>query len=351
MITALTFSIIGETLGAGPAPTQVFGWGYNMSGAATGIPSADFPYLGSGFVRLSDLLLTNVKAIAAGGQHSLALRNDGTIMGWGLTNSGQARGNTNYHTGIVSINGEILTNIIAISAGFSHSLALRSDGTAVAWGDDGTGNATVPSGLSNIVAVSAGWNHSLFLKSDGSVASWPRPINLAWRSPSAGTNLNNIVAISATSFEEGNDIALKSDGTIVTWNNRLAEIYLIRGVSNVVAVASGTIELALTRDGAVYEIRPHSFTDVHSDEAKQRLGVSDIVAITMGGTRFLALKRDGTVAVIWGDNYPNLPSEPVNLRNVIGIAAGQNFCLALQNNSPVPITNALPELPKLSGKP
>jgi len=44
---------------------------------------------------------------------------------------------------------------IAAAAG-GHNLALKSDGTVVAWGDNSSGEATVPSGLSGVVAIAAG---------------------------------------------------------------------------------------------------------------------------------------------------------------------------------------------------
>ena len=77
--------------------------------------------------------------------------------------------------------------MVAIAAGWGHSLALKSDGTVWAWGSNGAGelgngtytNSNVPvsvSGLSGVVALAAGLNHSLALKSDGTVwtgeATW-----------------------------------------------------------------------------------------------------------------------------------------------------------------------------------
>jgi alpha-tubulin suppressor-like RCC1 family protein len=113
--------------------------------------------------------LTNVLAIAAGFTHSLALRPNGTVVGWGSdTNYGQI----NIPSG--------LSNVTAIAAGGFHSLARKSDGTVVAWGaGDGvqTGNyqhgqSIVPAGLSNVVAISAGSWHSMSLKSDGTVRAY-----------------------------------------------------------------------------------------------------------------------------------------------------------------------------------
>src|SRR5438067_2617559 len=65
-----------------------------------------------------------------------------------------------------------LNNVIAISSSLDHTLALRSDGTVVAWGFDFDGQCDVPAGLNNVVAVAAGEFFSLALKSDGTVVGW-----------------------------------------------------------------------------------------------------------------------------------------------------------------------------------
>ena len=59
-----------------------------------------------------------------------------------------------------------LSGVTAIAAGELHSLALKNDGTVVAWGGNRCGQATVPAGLSGVTAIAAGWSgHSLVLKS------------------------------------------------------------------------------------------------------------------------------------------------------------------------------------------
>src|SRR5439155_2827840 len=93
--------------------------------------------------------LKNVIAISAGGFHSLALKRDGTVWAWGDNGVGQTD---------VPVD---LTNAIAISAGNAFSLALRKDGTVVGWGWNNANQISVPAGLSNVVAISAGWYHSL----------------------------------------------------------------------------------------------------------------------------------------------------------------------------------------------
>jgi len=101
-----------------------------------------------------------VVAITAGQSHSLALKSDGTVVGWGNNGSGQATPPTN------------LTAVVAITAGQTHSLALRSDGTVVGWGVGKSGQSTPPTNLAGVVAIAAGDVHSVALKSDGTIVGW-----------------------------------------------------------------------------------------------------------------------------------------------------------------------------------
>ena len=79
------------------------------------------------------------------------------VVGWGADDHGQ-----------VSIPAD-LSDVTAVAAGQDHSLALKADGTVVAWGDNMFGEATVPPGLSGVVAIASGFNHSLALTADGTV--------------------------------------------------------------------------------------------------------------------------------------------------------------------------------------
>lgn len=56
-----------------------------------------------------------------------------------------------------------LSNVVAVTAGFHFNLALRADGTVVGWGDRSYGAVNIPEDLGTVVAVSAGKRHSLAL--------------------------------------------------------------------------------------------------------------------------------------------------------------------------------------------
>jgi hypothetical protein len=89
-------------------------------------------------------------AISAGFWYSLALRSDGSLVAWGNDSYGQV---SNVPAG---------NDYVAISAGRWHSLALRSNGSLVAWGRNTNGQSNVPAG-NNYVAIAAGHYHSLAL--------------------------------------------------------------------------------------------------------------------------------------------------------------------------------------------
>ena len=157
----------------------VWGWGFNGDGElgyAGCISPCSTPTRVTG--------LSNVLAIAAADWHSLALRSDGTVWAWGSNASGQLGYTGCFFPCPTPTQVPGLSNVVAISAGGTHSLALRSDGTVWAWGKNSYGELgytgctspcptpTQVSGLPGVVAIAVGRNHSLGLASDGTVWTW-----------------------------------------------------------------------------------------------------------------------------------------------------------------------------------
>jgi alpha-tubulin suppressor-like RCC1 family protein len=116
--------------------------------------------------------------------HSLGVRENGTAWGWGYDGSGRLGDNTTVSKNSpVSVVGGY-TDWIQLSAGNSHSLGVRANGTAWAWGNNTSGrlgdNTTVAKsspvsvvgGFTDWVQVSAGQYHSLGVRADGTTWAW-----------------------------------------------------------------------------------------------------------------------------------------------------------------------------------
>jgi alpha-tubulin suppressor-like RCC1 family protein len=138
--------------------------------------------------------LANVDAIAAGTYHGVALLDDGTLRAWGYNDYGQlGSGDFAVHTNspapVVGVGGAgQLANVVQLDAGWGHTLAVTGDGRALAWGWDAYGQlgdmvvgdriAPAPvlaqggAELADVVRVSAGFTHSLALLGDGTLVSW-----------------------------------------------------------------------------------------------------------------------------------------------------------------------------------
>lgn len=251
--------------------------------------------------------VTNVVALSAGKVHSLALRADGTVVAWGYN----AYGECDVPPG--------LGDTIAVAAGNSHSLALKADGTVVGWGENFDGELNIPPDLVNAVAISTLQGSSFAIKADGTLVGWGNS------NTGMPMDLTNVVAIAAG---RDHNLVLKADGTLMAWGYYPgvgAPAYVPYGLTNVVAIAAGLAEcLALRADGTVVA---WSY-DSAGGKLTRDIAVSNIVAISTFSSHSLALRDDGTV-LQWGDVSMGDVPQPMDLRNVVAIAAGGYQSLAL----------------------
>lgn len=98
--------------------------------------------------------------IAAGSNHTVALKSDGTVIAWGDNTYGQCDVPHN------------LKDVVSISAGANHTVALKADGTIVVWGNNRYGQCDVPWTLKDAILIASGDNHIVATKSDGTIVAW-----------------------------------------------------------------------------------------------------------------------------------------------------------------------------------
>lgn len=134
--------------------------------------------------------LTNVTAVSAGRHYSLALQ-DGAVHVFGI-----APGHS-LEYGIRTVPPEASNDVVAISAGQWHALALKGNGDVVAWGGEAFFDATnyLPAEVSSDVgAISAGHLFSMALKTDGTLVVWGETLNGQLPVPNYATNAAQISA-------------------------------------------------------------------------------------------------------------------------------------------------------------
>lgn len=294
--------------------------------------------------------------LAVGTGHAVAVRNDGSVIAWGLSTAGQlgngpAVPNTNAR--------QVATTAVSVAAGAFESLALGRDGIVRGWGrkfgttiigGDALATGTdvpspvpsaFPGGVTQVVTGSAN-NFGLVLRNDGTV--WHLPGEAAAISPVIGgfnhaarqvPGLTDVVALGGG--PSGEAMAMRSDGSV--WWIRIAgagagswqaSATAIAGLSNVAATRctlSGC--LALTRNGSVF-----MFSPLVSPSAVSGLPPMTQIATsgTSSGPGFVALGSDGRV---WNLDPGGAPAVIAGLSDVVEIAGGLQVVLARRTDGSV----------------
>jgi hypothetical protein len=218
-----------------------------------------------------------------------------------------------------------LSDVTAISAGGDFGLVLETGGTVIAWGGDGQDTGFVPPGLTDVTAISAAADYSVVLKANGTVVAWGTDERGQVDVPAG---LANVTAISAG---DHHSLAVRSDGTVTGWgDNSDGGLDVPPGLGNVVAVEAGSGQsMALRSDGTAAAWGANTY-----GQGTVPAGLANVTAISAGYGFDLALKSDGTV-VAWGRDDTGQTAVPAGLNHVVAISAGWGSSLALKDDGTV----------------
>ena len=116
---------------------------------------------------------------------------------------------------------EVGVSYTQVSAGFDHSLLLRSDGKVVVLGTNRYGECNIPDPKADVTytQVSAGMRHSLLLKSDGQVVAYGSNESGQCNTP----ELDLGMFYTEVSAGDMHSLLLRSDGMVVACGENLCE--------------------------------------------------------------------------------------------------------------------------------
>lgn len=267
--------------------------------------------------------LNDVVAISAAGNYSLALLKSGLTVGWGEHDGYEA---------LASVPILPFPTAVAISTRYSDYVALTVSGTVVAFGDNGRAQTSVPGDLDSVTAIAAGAFHNIALKSDSTIATWGAASYGATSYPSG---LHGVVAITAGRFHS---LALGIAPVVPTQTITFPPLAVkTLGDADFDPGASSDAGLPITytsSDTGVAQI-------VNGKIHLKKVGATVITAQNFGDaghqaadpvSRQLWIWSPPTPVVSWGDVYAPLPA---SLGSVVAISALDNNALGLKANGTV----------------
>ncbi|XP_017782153.1 PREDICTED: ultraviolet-B receptor UVR8 [Nicrophorus vespilloides] len=213
---------------------KLFVWGNNAylqlglskSITCTGIPSR---------LHVSQKLATGFTRVSCGLRHMAMITKEDAMLVAGTGSKGQLGIGDDYNDdGYMSISKvPDLEGVKSIAAGQNHTVCLKSDGTVLTWGENKHGQLGLDSAKANIFVpteifsdesleqVAAGWTHTAALTSSGEVYTWGRNSygqlgaqHAVSHKPEKIPAFRDVVQLSCGSEH---NLAVSKDGKLFTW--------------------------------------------------------------------------------------------------------------------------------------
>ena len=271
--------------------------------------------------------LNDAISVSAGQYFTLALRANGTVIAWGDNSQGQ----TNVPPG--------LSNVVAISAGAAFSVALRADYSVVGWGANGGGALPIPASVTNVAQVVASGSAGLALRRDGSLVQW------GFSQQPLPANLGDVVKIAG---KYGHFVAFRRDGTVISWGTAYLGLNIPpAAATNVVFVGAGSWHnVTLRQDDLMV-----GWGDNQNYQTVAPPNATNLVMIDGGSSGNIALRSDGA-AVTWGYYIDaDVPAVITKYGKIFCVASGQDHIVMLAANGRPQIGTVLAPVAPIAGSP
>ena len=312
----------------------------NIEGIATGNTSIEIKQEG-----LDNKLIIPVEVLDAdqiakpdvetNGSHTIILKANGTVWSYGTNTYGELGNGTNEESDSpVQVEFGTGTQIVEISAGTEHNIALDTNGTVWTWGRNNYGQLGV-TGLTSsnvpvqvtipetVVKVVAGNNFSFVIGESGKVYAF-------------GYNVNGELGVG-------------------TYKN-VTKPTEVLGVENAIDIAGAENHSVLvTNKGEIYTTGNNTYGQLGTEETRTNkftkvAGISNIIEVETGDNHNVALSIGGDVYV-WGSNIygqlglndrtnRNVPTKVEDIRNIEDISAGRANTMLLENTGVIYSTGA-----------
>lgn len=265
--------------------------------------------------------------VAAGGSHSCAVIDDGTVKCWGLNNSGQL-GDGTQEDSFEPVSVEGLTGVVDIALGGSHSCALTLESEVKCWGanwygqlaDGTTNDRSTPKAVENLTEVTdiAAGEGNMCAVTSGEVKCWGSNSNgESGQSPgydlTTPVKVNGLTQVEEISVGYGHGCAVTIRGDVKCWGSNMQQ-----------QLGDGTDEPRLTPvevvglDGS-YEVA---------------VGSEHSCALTYGGlVKCWGVNTSGQLGHV--DDWVSAPTGVTDLIGASALAAGWEHTCALLNGGAI----------------
>jgi Alpha-tubulin suppressor and related RCC1 domain-containing proteins len=240
--------------------------------------------------------------IAASSTHTVALKNDGTVVAAGSNSSGQCDVGS-------------WKDIVAVAVGAGYTLALKSDGTIISTGDNRDGQCNVTD-WTDVIVISSGGYHTIALRADGRLYA-------VGRNYSEQCYIGIWESVAQVSAGGGHSVGLTPTGTVVAVGDDGKRQLWTSQWQDIISVSAGAAHtIGLQKDGKVVAT---------GDNSQEQCNVSrwdDIIAISAAENHTIGLKADGTVVAIGNNRYGQC--DVSEWRNIVAISAGNQITVGLR---------------------